>query len=254
MTIFFYDKSLEGLLSAIFDAYKNKLFPDKLLGFNEIPPIFIDHSHTVVTEEIHSSRVWGALERKLSQTAFHMITLAWLSEEPGSDEMLFRYIRKAIDAPKSIELNFADEDVRKMELLARRTLHDAQYIRQFLRFQKAADGIFFAAVSPQSNALPLAIDHFQDRFSDQKWVIYDMERDYGFYYDLESIAEITLDQSDRFPGGKLDRAIMAEDEKLFQDLWRGYYKAIAIKERINPRLHRHNMPKRFWKYLTEKQI
>ena len=253
MTIFFYDKSLEGLLTAVFDAYKMKLFPDKLMGIGEIPPIFVEQSYTVVTEEAHSSRVWKALEKKLSKMACHMLTLTWLSEEAGSDETLFRYIRKTIDAHESIELNFADEDVLRMELLARKSLHEAQYIRQFLRFQKAADGIFFAAISPKCNALPLAIDHFQDRFSDQKWVIYDIKRDYGFYYDLKTVTEITLDQSDNFPGGKLDRAIMAEDEKLFQDLWRGYYKAMAIKERINPRLHRHNMPRRFWKYLTEKQ-
>ena len=253
MTIFFYDKSLEGLLSAVFDAYKLKLFPDKLLEYEEIPPIFVDRTHTVVTEEPHSARVWKALEKKLSKTACHMITLTWLSEESGCDETLFRYICKAIDAPESIELNFGDDDVLRMQNLARKTLHEAQYIRQFLRFQKAADGIFFAAVSPLCNALPLTIDHFQDRFSDQKWIIYDIKRDYGFFYDLETVIEITLDQSDRFSGGKLDRAIMAEDEKLFQDLWRGYYKALAIKERINPRLHRHNMPKRFWKYLTEKQ-
>ena len=44
----------------------------------------------------------------------------------------------------------------------------------------------------------------------------------------------------------------AEDEQLFQQLWRTYFKTIAIKERINPKLHRQNLPVRFWKYLTEK--
>ncbi|MDD3778627.1 MAG: DUF4130 domain-containing protein, partial [Proteiniphilum sp.] len=54
-------------------------------------------------------------------------------------------------------------------------------------------------------------------------------------------------------GGKLDEEMMAADEKLFQELWKGYFKAMTIKERINPRLQRQHMPKRFWKYLTEKQ-
>ena len=52
--------------------------------------------------------------------------------------------------------------------------------------------------------------------------------------------------------GKLDQQLMAEDEQLFQQLWRTYFKTIAIKERINPKLHRQNLPVRFWKYLTEK--
>ena len=36
---------------------------------------------------------------------------------------------------------------------------------QFVRFQKAADGTFFAAVEPEKNALPLVTGHFKDRFA-----------------------------------------------------------------------------------------
>ena len=52
--------------------------------------------------------------------------------------------------------------------------------------------------------------------------------------------------------GRLDESMMDADEKLFQDMWRTYFKAIAIKERINLRKQRQDMPVRFWKYLTEK--
>jgi probable DNA metabolism protein len=46
---------------------------------------------------------------------------------------------------------------------------------------------------------------------------------------------------------------MAEDEQLFQKLWKAYFKSLTIKERINPKLQRQHLPKRYWKYLTEKQ-
>ena len=45
-----------------------------------------------------------------------------------------------------------------------------------------------------------------------------------------------------------------EDEMWYQEMWRTYFKAICIKERLNPRKHRKDMPVRYWKYLTEKQI
>ena len=51
----------------------------------------------------------------------------------------------------------------------------------------------------------------------------------------------------------LDESLMDKDEKLFQQLWKTYFKAICIKERMNPRKHRQDMPVRYWKYLTEKQ-
>ena len=46
---------------------------------------------------------------------------------------------------------------------------------------------------------------------------------------------------------------MAEDEKLYQELWKGYFKSLTIKEHINLKLKRQYMPKHYWKYLTEKK-
>ncbi|MDL2214602.1 TIGR03915 family putative DNA repair protein [Dysgonomonas sp. OttesenSCG-928-M03] len=253
MLIFFYDKTFEGLLTAIFDAYSRKTFPDKLLGEGDIAPLFMEESYRVVTDEKRAIRVWTAIERKISKQACNMLTYAWLSELDGCDELLFRYIRKAIDSEASIEMNFGDKDVLELHQIARKVGHEGHYLRMFVRFQKAADDIFFAPVSPIFNALPLVIDHFTDRFADQKWVIYDVKRHYGYYYDLHTTTEMTLDNDDHLLSGKLDENLMAQDEKLFQELWKGYFKAMTIKERINPRLQRQHMPRRFWKYLTEKQ-
>ena len=253
MIVFIYDKTFEGLLTTVFDAYSRKTFPGKLLVEGEVLPMFMEESHTVITNEDNAMRVWKALQNKLSKYACNMLTYVWLSEIEGSDELLFRYIRKVIDNTQSIEMNFGDEDVLLMQKIAKKTAHEAQYIKQFVRFQKAADDIYFAPIELRHNALPLAIDHFVDRFADQKWVIYDIKRRYGFYYDLKTAVEITLDNDEHLLSGKLDEALMAEDEKMFQELWKGYFKAMTIKERINPKLHRQNMPKRFWKLLIEKQ-
>ncbi|MDR0825161.1 MAG: TIGR03915 family putative DNA repair protein [Prevotella sp.] len=253
MTVFFYDKTFEGLLTAVFDAYSRKAFPDLLLAEGSIAPMFMDDSHTVVTQDDKSARVWAALENKMTKGACNMLTYVWLSEEEGSDTLLFRYIRKTIDSKIPIETNFGDDDVLQMHKIARKVSHEVLYIKQFVRFQKAADDIFFAPVSPLHNALPLAVEHFRDRFSDQKWVIYDIRRKYGYYYDLHTMVEMTLDNDDHLLSGKLDEKLMADDEKLFQELWKGYFKSMTIKERINLKLHRQHLPKRFWKYLTEKQ-
>lgn len=253
MLIFFYDKTFEGLLTAVFDAYNRKTFPDKLIAEGGISPLFMEDSYNVVTQNDKASRVWNALEKKMSKLACNMLTYVWLSELEGSDELLFRYIKKTIDSKLSVETNFGDKDVLEVHQIAKKVSHEGHYLRMFVRFQKAADDIFFAPVSPIYNALPLTITHFSDRFSDQKWIIYDVKRHYGYYYDLHTTEEMTLDNDDHLLSGKLDESLMAEDEKKFQELWKGYFKAMTIKERINPKLHSRNMPRRFWKYLTEKQ-
>jgi len=253
MIIFRYDKTFEGLLTAVFDAYFRKTFPEKLLGTDDIEPMFADESFAVITQPDKAARVWKSLQKKLSPGACNMLTYVWLSEEEGSDELLFRYIRKTVDSKRSIETNFADEVVLKVHKLAMKVSKERMRMIQFVRFQKAADDIFFAPISPDHNCLPLVIDHFKDRFADQKWILYDTKRDYGFYYDQKTVTEMTLETPALFPEGKLDEALMSEDEKLFQQLWKTYFKSMTIKERINPKLHRQLLPKRYWKYLTEKQ-
>lgn len=253
MTVFFYDKTFEGLLTAVFDAYNRKEFPDKLLAEGDVPPMFMEKEYTVITQEDKAIRVWAALEKKMSKGACNMLANAWLFEGEGADNVLFRFIRKTFDSKISIETNFGDDDVLQIHRMAKRVAHDELYIKQFVRFQKAADDIYFAPISPDNNALPLAIEHFRDRFADQKWVIYDVKRHYGYYYDLHTVEEITLDDDKHLLSGKLDENLMAQDEKMFQEMWKGYIKSMTIKERINLRLQRQHMPKRFWKYLTEKQ-
>jgi probable DNA metabolism protein len=101
--------------------------------------------------------------------------------------------------------------------------------------------------------LPLTIHHFKDRFADQKWLIYDLKRQYGYYYNLTDVTEVTFECPEaHLLTGMLDESVMSEDEKALQQLWKTYFKSTAIKERINPRLHKQHMPVRYWKYLTEK--
>jgi len=252
MIIFRYDKTFEGLLTCVFDAYSRKAFPDRLLAENDIAPLFTQECHTVISSEEKSGRVWEGLRKKLPDKAGNMLLYVWLSELEGIDELLFRYICKTFGHKGAFAYNFGDTDVLEVEKIARKVAHEALYIKQFLRFQKAADDIFFAPVRPLYNALPLAIDHFTDRFADQQWVIYDLRRKYGYYYDLHTTREITFTDADSTLREKLDESLMAEDEKLFQELWKGYFKALTIKERMNPRLQRQHMPVRFWRYLTEK--
>ena len=135
-------------------------------------------------------------------------------------------------------------------------LHEQIRVKQFVRFQKAKDGTYLAVVSPDHNVLPLVTHHFADRFNDHPWLIYDAKRHYGFYYDGETVIRVTFEDEASVPfdltNGKLDDNVLSENDKIFQELWRTYFKAICIKERMNPKKQLSDMPRRYWKYMTEK--
>lgn len=254
MIAFIYDKTFEGLLTAVFDAYVRKSFPDALLAEGEPLPLFFDDTVRVCSDKAKADRVWKGLEKKLSKLSLSILTVSWLSELADVDLLLFRYIRKALDHPGTIEMNFGDSDVLQVTKIWKKVRSEHHHLMQFLRFQKAADGTYFSAVEPLYNVLPLVIPYLNDRFADQRWLIYDMRREYGYYYDLKETIEVRFEQKQaHLLSGFLSEELMDKDEKLFQRMWKEYFKTIAIKERINPKLQRQHMPVRFWKYMTEKQ-
>lgn len=256
MIVYIFDGTMDGLLTAVFDAFAMHEQPETLLTEGEALPLFCERTQTVHTDEEKARRVWTGLEKKLSREGMKLISVSWLSELKELNGHLFRYICKVFTAGKGIERHFADPDVLAVTNIARKVLHEQLRMKQFIRFQKAKDGTYLGVVSPDHNVLPLIIDHFQDRFNDQPWLIYDAKRHYGFNYDGKTVIRITFEDEAAVPfnlaNGKLDESVLSSDDQLLQDLWRTYFKAICIRERMNPRKQLNDMPRRYWKYMTEK--
>lgn len=160
MTVFQYDSTFEGLLTALFDAYYRRTFPDLLLTEKEPLPLFHEEVHQVVTDAEKTERVWKLLSRKLSRRALASLTYCWLSETPEAAMLLFRYMRKVTDAPASIEQNFADPDVLGVYQLSKKVADERMRVLQFMRFQKTADQVYFGIMEPLYNVYPLTIYHF----------------------------------------------------------------------------------------------
>ena len=269
MLVYLFDNTLDGLLTAVFDSFFLKQQDVTLLAEGEQLPLFADEPHHVVTDGEKAERVWKGLEKQLSNDGLHMITISWLSEERTLNQPLFNFICKVFRLKvKNLERNASDADVLEVRNCCRRVLHEQLRMKQFIRFQKAKDGTYLAVVSPDHNVLPLITDHFQDRFNDQPWLIYDAKRHYGYYYSLASdpspkdegrdnkVIRVTFEDEATVPfdlsNGKMNADILSENDQLFQDLWRTYFKAICIKERMNPKKQLSDMPRRYWKYMTEK--
>ena len=286
MQTYVFDNTLDGLLTAVFDSFFLRQQDVTLLAEGEQLPLFAGEPHRVVTDSEKAERVWKGLEKHLSREGLHMITLSWLSEERALNQPLFNMICKVFKphplAPSprgeggafgmkermDITQNASDADVLAVRNTCRRVLHEQLRMKQFIRFQKAKDGTYLAVVSPDHNVLPLITDHFSNRFNDQPWLIYDAKRHYGYYYSLTpnpspkgegskyKVIRVTFEDEASVPfdlsNGKMDADILSENDQLFQDLWRTYFKAICIKERMNPKKQLSDMPRRYWKYMTEK--
>jgi probable DNA metabolism protein len=122
----------------------------------------------------------------------------------------------------------------------------------FVRFRLTKDGLYFASIEPDFDVLPLISKHFNSRYADQKWVIYDLKRNYGLYYDLEKVDIINISLPEDFDATKTSQDFFAAEELEFQTLWQDYFESTNIPSRKNMKLHIRHVPKRYWKYLSEK--
>ena len=249
-----YDGTFPGFLTAIFDIYSRKEQPVAILRPEEATLLFTE-KHEVTTDVIKSDRVWNGIIKTGGEKTGKHLYYAFLSCEKDVEIVLLRYIQYLFSSKKAVMFDLAHPDVLKIDKLYRTVLGEAHSALMFIRFEQAADGTYFAPFAPKYDIISLTLSHFKARFTDQAWLIYDTFRNYGFYYNKKTIEQIIIEN----PGfslktGKLLKSATLPDDEKWQELWRIYFKKIAIAERKNLVLQRNFMPKRFWKYLTEKRI
>ena len=255
MNIFLYDNTFEGLLSAVFYAYDTKIYPDRITGNHLVQEDLFAEKYTIYTNPEYAKRVWKGLEKKASKQICQKIYRVFLSEIENVEMLIFKYIDLTFKSTGIIDTNYGNDVVLEFNNIFKKVTREAHRAVMFIRFQKTSDGIYYAPFDPEYNVLPLTINHLKDRFSDQQWVIFDTRRHYGFYYNEDRVDEIRISNSNVNPfTGKIKKEIMDENELDFQELWNDYYQSTTIQERKNLKVHMQFLPKRFWKYLPEKNF
>jgi len=255
MNVFSFDNTFEGLLTLVFESYRLRQFPDEILSGEGSQSVLFGSTITIVTDDRKAERVWKGIISHSSEENAHRIYRVFLADQQGTPALLTKYIRFIIDSVKNQEMNFAESVVLEVHKLHQKVCREAHRIQMFVRFQKTVDYSYYASFTPLYDVLPLCIPHFRDRYADQSWIIYDLKRNYGFLYDLSSVSRVVFDDLKvNSQNGQLHSSLLADDEKLFQQLWKQYYHSICIQERKNDKVHRQLLPKRFWKYLPEKGV
>lgn len=250
-----YDGTMAGLLTAVFAIYERKAADAVIVKESAAIPDAFAQRIEVSTDAIKARRVWSGLSKKLSPDALDQIYYCYLSELPETEGHILAYIRYVFSNPgKKVEEDFGNASVLWVAQTARRVWREKHRMEAFIRFEELGDGLFYAAIEPDFHVLPLIAKHFRSRYADQSWLIYDLRRKQGLYYDKksEALTEVQLEWAEG-GSGKPSAEALAPNESLYQALWKDYFKSTGIASRKNPQLHLRHVPLRYWKHLTEKK-
>lgn len=254
MIIYTYDGSFEGLLSCIFEIYRTKKLPVSISPQSYQQINLLEEAVAIIAHEDNAERVLAGIDARTNGQAATLVYKMFLSELPSIEMTIYQFIDVIIKSKDASVLeNFANPFVLQASQIQRMIHREVHRMHAFVRFEKNSQGIFYAAIEPDFNVIPLLGDHFERRYADQSWIIFDTKRDYGLYYDLNETRFVFADD----PLFDQDRETCAaprscDRETTYQTLWANYFQSVNIAARKNVKLHLRHMPRRYWKYLVEK--
>ena len=271
MTIFSCEDSVDGIFTAVYDAWDSGLGLRNVTvqtGENQNYQLFADYRQ-VETDHDKAAKVADTIRDKMGMEDYEILYQAALSHSLDKGEVIFgtMVLGLAVLKQKNITRNLREPCVMRVFELARAVQTEAHHYRMFVRLKELDDprphyedcisarqmeadweqGIMFCEIEPKHQVLSLLGDHFSDRFPGMNFMIYDRTHRECLVHRARMrwviLQDVTLEEE------MVHR--YSEKEREYARLWKGFVNSIAIEERKNPRCQMNFMPKKYWKYMTE---
>jgi probable DNA metabolism protein len=187
-----------------------------------------------------------------------LVELAHRSEDRIERELVSVAVRTAREGGGALP-DRSDPDVARLLGVVESVRGEACKFMGLLRFEPA-DGCLEARYEPYHDLTGMIAPHFAKRFLGSDWRIRDVARgivavheagsqDFEISYPEASYSPARREHGLSGREGQRRQAFTTNDE--IAELWRDYYKIVAIPERKNERLQRRFLPLRYRSHLTE---
>ena len=221
MTIFLCDDTMEGIFTAVYDAWASRL------------------GHANVKLQVRGGTMELFADYRETETdAIYRVLVLALPEGRK---------RKGADILAQIQ----NPSVCLVMELSRSVWHETHRYMGFIRFHELQSGVLFSEIAPENQVLPLLGAHFADRFPREHFLIFDHTHCDILAHEADGpwwiIKDVPVENK------KFEAGAISGQEAEFQRMWRGFCSSVSIKERENPQLQRQLWPYKFRKWMTEGQ-
>ena len=245
MAVLICDGSFDGLMTALHRVFVEGGEGEEIAVSGAYQPDLFSASWHIPTREETSLAMMEAVRRKISPKALQHIYRAWCSGKKDAGTVILRYLKQGFALGKAVDFHHLDPDVAALHSLSKKVGRELHRLLGLTRFRLLESGILYAPLEPEYDILALLAPHFALRLPRENWIIHDIKRGQAALYNQKRWVITDLEREGRLP--------LSREEEELQDLWKNYFARIAIEERKNPRLQAGNMPKKYWKYLVEKE-
>jgi probable DNA metabolism protein len=253
--IYIYDGSFQGLLSSIYDGIALNENPERIITKEYLEPELFIEIKEIKTIPEKADKVIKTISAKFKLEIIENVYYSFLSNVKDIEKNIFDYIKLSFYSGNNIEGYYANDVVYTIRETVRKVIWEKHKFLGLVRFRLLKDGLYYAPIEPDNNITALLITHFKKRLSNQKWLIHDINRGIGAYFNGLKSSIISIDKFNvklLDKGNNLDKNIFDDREEEIQKLWKIFFGKITIPEKKNSKLQRQFIPIRYWKHLIEK--
>ncbi len=208
--------------------------------------LFDEYTHVDYNEE-KTDKVIRTIKNKLGNKGMLYIYRVALSTEEDALDAIYRLLIKGFKVGPGIFDAYADPDVMRIFEISRRVGNEAHFFKEFARFNSVDNQVYICHIEPKDDVISIVAEHFADRMPSEHFMIIDDNREYAVVHPKDGENYIRYFSDDEME--KLSLSEAYEDE--YTDMWRTFFKTIAIKERENPKCQRNMMPMWYRKHAVE---
>lgn len=251
--IYLYDGSFEGLLTAVARAVKSQTEISGIYSVNHYTPKLFDEPVHIPADSEQAQRLFDYLQQLKGQAA-RLTMDGFLSEDLNVGIHLYRMVLTCLQHGSKATQVYTNDSIRYLDTLSRKVSFEAHRLTGLIRFRILENELQYAPFEPDHLVIGHLARHFQHRLSGRKWILHDIRRNIGLYWDCKDIQSIAIDRDFTThvqQYGDIPDTLKTDEEQHYQHLWKSFHHTITIADKTNPALQRQFMPKRYWKYLVE---
>lgn len=239
--IYSYDGSFDGLLCCVFESYDKKEIPVDILRPGASQTILFE-AKKITTDVEKSNRVLLSIPKKIGLSALDFVRHAFLTCFPQKELYILLFLRLGYCYGPSVMNMLTHDVVNTLTKVVKHLYKESHLLKGFIRFS-ILNNVLVTEIGPKNYVLPLLTQHFCQRYPEERFLIYDKTHSMALVYQPYQSAIIPIED--------LELPEPDEEEQAFRELWRIFYNTIEIQGRHNPKCRMSQLPKRYWKYMTE---
>ena len=237
--IYLYNGTWDELLKVIFWLGKEKRKPLQIL--EEIK--YENNLLAKPFKPILDQKVL-TLKKYIPKEILKISYYVFLSSSQEKELIIYYFLLNTLKYHKEVIYMRNLRCVNKALMISKRVSREAHKWKGFLRFKEMQNQFLYAEFNADNNILEILANHFKKRLPKENWVIKDEKRDILCIYDQKKLyflegKDIQLDLN------------YNNKEKNTEELWKSFFKTIAIKERENRKCQQNFMPKKYWQNILE---